>query len=143
MIGFTVVAIGTRLPELFVSLLSMVQGGDNLAIGNVVGSKLLSQPVILGLCASVSGGRGLVVDPVMLIRDLPIMVLTTLAEGFLRVALYGLDLAEQILLASVPNLLDEYSLVVLVVVLSAVLMFLVWGVLRWRRQRSLSTPSVT
>ncbi|MFM9101129.1 MAG: hypothetical protein ACKOPS_07245, partial [Cyanobium sp.] len=49
------------------------------AIGNVVGSNLLNQLVILGLCATVSGGRGLEVDPLMIQRDLPIMVLTTLA----------------------------------------------------------------
>lgn len=156
-IGLTIVAAGTSMPELVTSLVSAYRGKADLAIGNVVGSNLLNQLVILGLCATVSGSRGLAVDPVMVSRDLPIMVVTTLAclpifwtggvisraEGFLLVALYGFYLAEQILLASMPTLVDEYRLLVLVGVLPAVLVFLAWGVLRWRRQRSLSTSSVT
>jgi cation:H+ antiporter len=41
-----------------------------------VGSNLLNQLVILGLCGVAFGGAGLTVDPVMVNRDFPIMVLT-------------------------------------------------------------------
>jgi cation:H+ antiporter len=148
-IGLTIVAAGTSMPELVTSLVAAYRGKADLAIGNVVGSNLLNQLVILGLCGLVSGGRGLGVDPVMISRDFPIMVATTLAclpifwsggvitrlEGGILVALYGLYLVEQILSNTVPSAADEFRLVVLVAVLPLLLVFLVWGSLRWRQLR--------
>lgn len=77
-IGLTVVSLGTSTPELFVSLISTFQDGDTIPVSNVVGSNLLNQLVILGVCG-VFSGEGLLVDPVVISRDLPVMVLTTLA----------------------------------------------------------------
>jgi cation:H+ antiporter len=99
----------------------------------------------------VSGGRGLGVDPVMVQRDLPIMVLTTIAclpifwtqgvitrlEGAILVLLYAAYLVEQLLLNTAPSYSDEFRLVVLVGLVPAVLVFLVWQVLAWREQRRL------
>jgi len=62
-IGLTIVAAGTSMPELVTSVVAAYRGKADLAIGNVIGSNLLNQLVILGLCAVVSGGRGLAVDP--------------------------------------------------------------------------------
>jgi cation:H+ antiporter len=143
------VAAGTSMPELVTSLVAAYRGKADLAIGNVVGSNLLNQLVILGLCATVSGTRGLGVDPVMIQRDLPIMVLTTLAclpifwtqgvitrlEGGILVLLYGVYLVEQLLLYISPDSSDEFRLVVLVVLAPALLVFLIWQVLAWRQQR--------
>lgn len=148
-IGLTIVAAGTSMPELVTSLVAAYRGKADLAIGNVVGSNLLNQLVILGLCATVSGTRGLAVDPVMIMRDLPIMVLTTIAclpifwtdgvisrlEGGILVSLYGLYLAEQLLLNMAPAAVDEYRLALLVAVLPLLLVFFVWQSLRWREQR--------
>ena len=148
-IGLTIVAAGTSMPELVTSLVAAYRGKADLAIGNVVGSNLLNQLVILGLCATVSGTRGLGVDPVMIQRDLPIMVLTTLAclpifwtqgvitrlEGGILVLLYGVYLVEQLLLHLSPGSSDEFRLVVLVVLAPALLVFLIWQVLAWRQQR--------
>jgi cation:H+ antiporter len=148
-IGLTIVAAGTSMPELVTSLVAAYRGKADLAIGNVVGSNLLNQLVILGLCATVSGTRGLGVDPVMIQRDLPIMVLTTLAclpifwtqgvitrlEGGILVLLYGVYLVEQLLLYISPDSSDEFRLVVLVVLAPALLVFLIWQVLAWRQQR--------
>lgn len=147
-IGLTIVAAGTSMPELVTSLVAAYRGKADLAIGNVVGSNLLNQLVILGLCATVSG-QGLAVDQVMIDRDFPIMVLTTLAclpifwtqgvitrlEGGILVALYGLYLGEQLLLNQAPNVVDEYRLVVLVLGVPLLFAFLIWSVLRWRQQR--------
>jgi cation:H+ antiporter len=141
------------MPELVTSLVAAYRGKADLAIGNVVGSNLLNQLVILGLCGLVSGGRGLAVDPVMISRDFPIMVATTLAclpifwsggvitrlEGGVLVVLYGLYLVEQILSNTVPAAADEFRLAVLVGVLPVVLVFLVWGSLRWRQLRRRAT----
>ena len=148
-IGLTIVAAGTSMPELVTSLVAAYRGKADLAIGNVIGSNLLNQLVILGLCATVSGQEGLTVDPLMIARDFPIMVLTTIAclpifwtqgvitrlEGGILVALYGLYLGEQLLLNQAPNLIDEYRLVVLVLGVPLLLAFLAWSVLHWRQQR--------
>ena len=154
-IGLTIVSAGTSMPELVTSLVAASKGKADLAIGNVVGSNLLNQLVILGLCATFAGGEGLLVDPVMIARDLPIMVLTTLAclpifwtggvitrlEGGILVALYGLYLVEQLLLYRAPTVLDEYRLVVVVAVLPLLLVFLTWQVVSWRQRRSVAVPS--
>ena len=148
-IGLTIVAAGTSMPELVTSLVAAYRGKADLAIGNVVGSNLLNQLVILGLCALVSGERGLGVDPVMLARDFPIMVATTLAclpifwtggvitrlEGWLLIALYVVYVIEQILSSTASTASDEFRLIALVAILPAVLIFLVWTVLRWKKKR--------
>lgn len=152
-IGLTIVAAGTSMPELVTSLVAAYRGRADLAIGNVVGSNLLNLVLILGLCGVASGGRGLAVDPVMVSRDLPIMVATTLAclpifwtngtisrlEGWLLLGLYGLYLVEQVLSATAGGEIvdNAYRSVVLVAVLPLLLVFLVWQVLRWKQQRKL------
>jgi cation:H+ antiporter len=150
-IGLTIVAAGTSMPELVTSVVAAYRGKADLAIGNVVGSNLLNQIVILGLCAVLSGGKGLAVDPVMISRDLPIMVATTLAclpifwsngtisrlEGWLLLGLYGLYLVEQVLAATAGGEIvdNTFRFVVLVAVLPLLMVFLVWQVLRWKQQR--------
>ena len=148
-IGLTIVAAGTSMPELVTSLVAAYRGKADLAIGNVVGSNLLNQLVILCLCALVSGERGLGVDPVMLVRDFPIMVATTLAclpifwtggvitrlEGWILIALYVVYVIEQILSSTASSVSDEFRLIALVAILPAVLIFLVWTVLRWKQKR--------
>ena len=148
-IGLTIVAAGTSMPELVTSLVAAYRGKADLAIGNVVGSNLLNQLVILGLCALVSGERGLGVDPVMLVRDFPIMVATTLAclpifwtggvitrlEGWILIALYVVYVIEQILSSTASSVSDEFRLIALVAILPALLIFLVWTVLRWKQKR--------
>ena len=53
-IGLTVVAMGTSAPELFVSLMSAVDGAPGMAVGNVIGSNLFNILVIGGLSALVA-----------------------------------------------------------------------------------------
>ena len=151
-IGLTIVSAGTSMPELVTSLVAAYRGKADLAIGNVVGSNLLNQLVILGVCALVSGRDGLSVDPVMLSRDFPVMVLTTLAclpifwsggvinrlEGWLLLGAYGLYLVEQILSSTAAPGADQFRLFVLVAVLPLVLVFLIWSSLRWMQQRKLA-----
>lgn len=72
-IGLTVVAFGTSLPELVVSLIANLQGGSraNLAIGNVVGSNIANLALILGVVAVL---RALPVDRQLLLREYPLMI---------------------------------------------------------------------
>ncbi len=53
-IGLTVVAMGTSMPEFFVSLTSAVNGTPDLAVGNVVGSNIFNTLLIVGVAALVA-----------------------------------------------------------------------------------------
>ncbi len=53
-IGLTIVAFGTSMPEFVISLLSALQGSADLAIGNVVGSNIFNTLAIVGCTAIVS-----------------------------------------------------------------------------------------
>lgn len=50
-IGLTIVAIGTSMPELVVSVTSAIEGHSDIAIGNVVGSNIANLFFILGVCS--------------------------------------------------------------------------------------------
>jgi len=78
-IGLTIVATGTSLPELVTSIIAAFKGKTDLAIGNVIGSNLLNQLLILGSCSVFSGLKGLAIDQSLIKVDLPFMVLTTFA----------------------------------------------------------------
>lgn len=51
MIGLTIVALGTSLPELVVNVLASARGATDLAIGNIIGSNISNILLILGICA--------------------------------------------------------------------------------------------
>lgn len=51
LIGLTVVAFGTSVPELFVSLTAAIQGFPDIMIGNIIGSNIANIGLILGFCA--------------------------------------------------------------------------------------------
>lgn len=53
-IGMTIVAVGTSLPELTVSVASTISGSADLAIGNIVGSNIFNILFILGICSIIS-----------------------------------------------------------------------------------------
>ena len=50
-IGMTIVAMGTSLPELTVSVASTFAGSADMAIGNIVGSNVFNVLFVLGICA--------------------------------------------------------------------------------------------
>lgn len=54
LIGFTIVAIGTSLPEFVTSVVAVRKGENEIAIGNVVGSNLFNILFILGLASTIS-----------------------------------------------------------------------------------------
>lgn len=53
-IGLTVVAFGTSMPELSVSVTAAIQGNNDLAVSNVLGSNIFNLLVVLGCCALVN-----------------------------------------------------------------------------------------
>ncbi len=78
-IGLTIVAVGTSLPELVVSVLAAVQGKSDIAVGNVVGSNIFNILGVLGPCALFSfatPSRAVNVSAPSLWLDMPVMILT-------------------------------------------------------------------
>lgn len=75
-IGLTVVAIGTSLPELAASVMAAFKGQSDIAIGNVVGSNTFNTLAVLGLPGVIAPGP---FAPEVLTRDMPIMMVLTLA----------------------------------------------------------------
>lgn len=77
-VGLTVVAIGTSLPELAASVIAAVKGERDLAVGNVVGSCIANIGLVLGLPAIIASG-GLPVAPAALGLDIPLMLAASVA----------------------------------------------------------------
>lgn len=72
-IGLTVVAFGTSLPEFVISLLSTLRGSADLSIGNVVGSNIFNTLVIVGATACVTP---IAVSRGTIRKDVPLAVLS-------------------------------------------------------------------
>ncbi len=74
-IGLTIVAVGTSLPEFASSIVAARKGESDLALGNIVGSNLFNSLAVIGLAGLI---RPLEVAPEILSRDLPMMLGLTL-----------------------------------------------------------------
>jgi len=72
-IGLTIVAVGTSLPELASSLVASVHGEQDIAVGNVVGSNIFNLLAVLGLAATLSP-TSIAVSPAALHFDIPVMI---------------------------------------------------------------------
>ncbi len=77
-IGLTVVAAGTSLPEVATSILATIRGERDIAVGNVIGSNLFNLLSVLGLSSLVSPA-GLPAPAALLRFDLPVMVAVAVA----------------------------------------------------------------
>lgn len=75
-IGLTVVAVGTSLPELATSIAGVVRKQHSIAVGNVVGSNLFNTTAIIGIPSML---RPMEVEGVALHRDYPVVFLVSLA----------------------------------------------------------------
>ena len=89
-IGLTLVALGTSLPEVATSVMASIKGERDLAVGNVVGSNLFNLLGVLGIAGVVSP-QGIPVSPAILGFDLPVM--TAVAVACLPVFFTGLAIA--------------------------------------------------
>jgi cation:H+ antiporter len=77
-IGLTIVAAGTSLPEVATSLLAALRGERDIAVGNVVGSNIYNVLAILGL-PGLLAPEGLSVAPALLHVDIPVMLAVSFA----------------------------------------------------------------
>lgn len=70
-VGLTIVAFGTSLPEAAVSIASSVGGANEIAVSNVIGSNIFNLLLIISLCATL---HELKLEEVVVKRDLPILI---------------------------------------------------------------------
>lgn len=142
-IGLTIVAIGTSLPELATSVIAMLRGERDIAVGNVIGSNIFNILGVLGL-SSLVAPSALVVAPAMLSFDLPIMLAVSFAclpifftgntinrwEGCLFVFYYIAYTVFLMLIANQHHALASYSAVMTMIVLPLTAITL--AIVTWR-----------
>ncbi|MBQ7424431.1 MAG: calcium/sodium antiporter, partial [Prevotella sp.] len=75
-IGLTVVAMGTSMPEFFVSLMSAIKGTSDMAVANVVGSNIFNTLLIVGTAALVAP---MTISKGTVRRDIPFAVMASMA----------------------------------------------------------------
>jgi cation:H+ antiporter len=85
-IGLTIMALGTSLPELAAALTSALRHEDDLAIGNVIGSNMFNILGVLGVAAVV---HPVEVELLMLKQDFPVMFLFTVLLFFMAYGISG------------------------------------------------------
>jgi cation:H+ antiporter len=145
-IGLTIVAAGTSMPEVAASLMALRKGSTDMAVGNVIGSSIFNVLGVLGLAGLLSPVP-LSVPASVVAFDLPAMVAVAIAclpvffsgrrigrwEGWMFLAYYAAYMTWLILDARGHDALDDYRLVMLYVVapLTAVTILVV----TWRGER--------
>ena len=72
-IGFTVIALGTSLPELVTTLTAIRKKENSLSVGNIVGANIIDTTLILPLCAVINR-KALPVEKINLIFDFPVCI---------------------------------------------------------------------
>jgi cation:H+ antiporter len=149
-IGLTIVAAGTSLPEVATSITAAVRGERDIAVGNVVGSNIFNILAVLGASALVAPG-GVAVSPAALRFDVPVMIAVAIAclpvfasghliarwEGLLFLFYYAAYTLYIVLQASRHDALPAFSaaMVTFVLPLTALTLLLV-GRRAWRERRA-------
>ena len=72
-IGFTVIALGTSLPELVTTLTAIRKKEASLSVGNIIGANIIDTTLILPLCAVING-TALPVERINLVFDFPVCI---------------------------------------------------------------------
>ena len=85
-IGLTIVAMGTSLPETAVSVSASITGNNELAVSNVVGSNIFNLMVVIGVCAMIASVN---VAKATIKRDIPLSLICAGLLMFLGIAGFG------------------------------------------------------
>jgi cation:H+ antiporter len=126
LIGLTIVAVGTSLPELATSVVAAFKGEREIAIGNVVGSNIFNLLLVLGAGAGIAP-LGLPVSQAAISFDIPVMIAVALAsfpilfaggqifrwKGFLLAGHYLIYITYHVLDAAGHSALPMFNYVVL------------------------------
>jgi cation:H+ antiporter len=125
-IGLTIVAAGTSLPEVVTSVIAAIRGERDIAVGNVVGSNLFNLMGVLGI-ASIVAPTGIELSAAVVGFDIPVMIVVAFAclpivftggvisrtEGALLLGYYGVYTLYLILAAAHHDALARFSAVML------------------------------
>lgn len=148
-IGLTLVAAGTSLPEVATSVMAAIRRERDIAVGNVVGSNLFNLMGVLGI-AGVAAAEGISVSDAALRLDVPVMIAVAIAclpvfftghlisrwEGGVFFAYYFAYTAYLLLEANRSAAGESFAMVMLTVVVPLTVLTLLIGVARSLRQRS-------
>lgn len=123
-IGLTIVALGTSLPELSVSIVSAISKNIDLSVANIVGSNLFNMLLILGVVA--------IAKPIVMSKstskvDFPFLIAITA-----MLALFGLD---RILDGASRNMLSRTESIMLLVILTLYITILIFNANRTRKRK--------
>jgi cation:H+ antiporter len=145
-IGLTIVAAGTSMPEVATSVIAGLRGQRDIAVGNVIGSNIFNILAVLGFAGLVTPG-GIHVSAGALAIDIPIMLAASILclpifisrfsitrwEGSLFLGYYALYMVYLLLDATAHEAFDEYRRIVLTMVLPLTLLTLLGFLVRSRR----------
>ena len=106
-IGITIVALGTSLPELVTSVIAILKGHSSISIGNLIGSNIFNVFAVLGITSLV---QPLNSDRSILTSDLPVMIGITVLLGFFLFITHRLRRTEGLLLISIYLIYVVFSL---------------------------------
>ncbi len=113
LIGLTIMAFGTSLPEFAVSMKSLTAGSGDIVLGNVIGSNILNVLLILGICAII---HPLDVRDNTVKKELPITMLIT--------TLFAVLLADNVFDKSLPNVFTRSDGMILLLFFSIFIYYL-------------------
>lgn len=147
-IGLTIIAIGTSLPEIAATVVASLRGERDIAVGNVVGSSIFNILSVLGVGALVAPG-GIAVSATALAFDIPVMIAVAIAclpiflnghtiyrwEGALFLCSYAAYTAYLVLTATRSEALPVFRLAMLAFVLPLIVITLLVGLARALRKR--------
>ncbi len=147
-IGLTIVAAGTSMPEVATSIVAAARGERDIAVGNVVGSNIFNILAVLGL-TSLLAPNGVSVPAPALAFDIPVMIAVAVAclpifftgfkvarwEGWLFLAYYAIYVLYLILDATQHDALPLFSTAMLVFVVPITVLTLAVFVVRDARKR--------
>ncbi|MEB3210401.1 MAG: calcium/sodium antiporter [Leptolyngbyaceae bacterium] len=146
-IGLTLIALGTSLPEAATSVVASLRGERDIAVGNVVGSNIFNILAVLGVAGCLAP-NGVDVSPAAINFDIPVMVAVAVAclpifftgniirrwEGALFLGYYAAYTAYLILDAINHDSLPVFSRVLVTFVIPLTVVTFVTITLRYRRQ---------
>lgn len=152
-VGLTIVAAGTSLPEVVTSIVAAVRGERDIAVGNVVGSNIFNIMGVLGF-ASIVAPKGIEVSGAAIGFDIPVMIAVAVAclpifftggvisrrEGVLLLGYYAAYTLYLILAASHHDALPGFSAVMLYFVIPMTFVTMAIVAVRETRGRKKARP---
>ena len=141
-IGLTIVAAGTSMPEVATSIAAALKGERDIAVGNVIGSNTFNVLGVVGLSGVAAGTSGLAIDPSVLRFDLWVMLAVSFAclpmfitgqeigrwKGALFLFYYAAYVTYLILAAQQHRVIDIYSAAIIgfFIPLTIITLVVVW-----------------